>query len=66
MLGWSWVKQRGVGRGLTSNRGRPLAVVQDGQLAKHVPSGQGSEFATRLGDAQLARWGSRKERIRLQ
>lgn len=52
---------KGGGRGLTLNRGRPLAVVQDGQLAKHVPGGQGSKFATRLGDTQLTVWRGRRK-----
>lgn len=37
----------------TCNRCCPLAVVEDGQLPKHVPRGQGAEFPSSLGDPEL-------------
>lgn len=38
----------------TFNRCCPFAVVEDGQLPKHVPCGQGAEVPSSLGDLELA------------
>lgn len=38
---------------LTCNRCCPFAVVEDGQLPKHVPRGQGAELPSSLGDPEL-------------